>query len=261
MQAALLNIPRNPAEWNIWSFNHKISHDLIRQGVLAKLGIPLTDYEIDPTNPDDMSEWLQRHSQLHVDMDFGPWSAKHRPPGREPERRTGVDRMDSVKSPGTFRRGSEAGRSLIIGIEHYADVIEDLKPLLAEHHAELALYKDEIPLDPNFDLYFNLDRVGLIRCYTVRLEGVLVGYAIFSIVARHLHYAHRWAINDIIWIHPDHRNFGIGSELCDVFEADLARNGPIVIHIETKESAPELAMLLRHRGYGTVGVSLSKRFA
>jgi GNAT superfamily N-acetyltransferase len=151
--------------------------------------------------------------------------------------------------------------STVISVQKYADVIEDIKPLLGAHHEELALYKDEIPLDPDYGLYQKLNEMGLIRAYTVRLGGALIGYAIFSIVARHLHYAHRWAINDILWIHKDHRHFGIGSELCDVFEEDLRREGPIVIHIETKDHEPALAMLLRARGYDVVGVSLSKRFA
>jgi GNAT superfamily N-acetyltransferase len=150
--------------------------------------------------------------------------------------------------------------STVIGVERYADVIEDLRPLLGAHHEELALYRDSIPLDPDFETYQKLNDMGLIRAYTVRLGGALIGYAIFSIIARHLHYRHRWAINDILWIHPDHRNFGIGTELCDVFEEDLRRDGPVVIHIETKDHEPALAMLLRSRQYDTVGVSLSKRF-
>jgi GNAT superfamily N-acetyltransferase len=149
----------------------------------------------------------------------------------------------------------------VIGVEHYTDLIEDLKPLLVEHHDELAMYKDEIPLSPDYPMYQKLDEMGLIRAYTVRLGGALIGYATFSVLKRHLHYDHRWAVNDVLFIHPEHRNFGIGTELCDVFEEDLRRDGPVVIHIETKEFSPELAMLLRHRGYGVVGASLSKRFA
>ena len=69
LQAFLLHLPRSQTDWASWSFNHKISHDTIRAGVLAKFGRTLSDYEIDPISPDDMSAWLQRHAQLHVDMD------------------------------------------------------------------------------------------------------------------------------------------------------------------------------------------------
>jgi hypothetical protein len=68
VQAALWNIPRESTDWNEWSFHHKVSHDLIRQGIAAKGGPTLTDYEIDPISPADMSGWLQRNSQLHIDM-------------------------------------------------------------------------------------------------------------------------------------------------------------------------------------------------
>jgi predicted acyl esterase len=69
VQAALLNTPKSAADWNIWSFNHKVSHDAIRAAILAKTGVNLTSYEIDPISPADMSGWLQRHAQLHVEMD------------------------------------------------------------------------------------------------------------------------------------------------------------------------------------------------
>jgi GNAT superfamily N-acetyltransferase len=145
--------------------------------------------------------------------------------------------------------------------ESYADLIDDIEPMLAEHHAELALYRDEIPLDPEFEAYHRADRLGLMRFYAARRVGVLIGYAIFSMLERHHHYAHRWAINDILWIDPEHRNLGVGNGLFDVFEADLRGGGPIVIHIETKEMAPALAALCLARGYGPVGMSYSKRFA
>ena len=151
--------------------------------------------------------------------------------------------------------------STVISVEPYDQVVDDIRPLLVEHHAELAMFKNEIPLDPDYAAYEAGCAAGLLRIYTVRLGGALIGYAIFAVQPRHTHYAHRWAINDILWLHPAHRKFGIGTELCDFYEEDLRRGGPIVIHIETKEWAPELAMLLRSRGYVNVGLSLAKRIA
>jgi GNAT superfamily N-acetyltransferase len=141
------------------------------------------------------------------------------------------------------------------------EVETDLRPHLEAHWQELALYKDEIPLDPDWHSYRIFVGIGSVRVYTVRLNGTLIGYALFTVLSRHLHYNHRWAINDILWIDPEHRNMGNGNGLCDTFEEDLRREGPIVIHIETKEMHPELAYLLRARGYGPVGPSFSKRFA
>ena len=145
-------------------------------------------------------------------------------------------------------------------LEPYAAVVEDIKPLLSAHHQELALYQDEIPLAPDFTQYERACSSGLMRIYTAREDGRLIGYAIFVITPRHSHYAHRWAVNDIFWIDPEYRNFGNGNGLCDFLEEDMRRDGPVVIHIETKISAPALAVLLGMRGYSLVGPSFSKRF-
>lgn len=69
MQAALLNVPETQNQWNIWALHHRISHDAIRQALLAQKGIALTDYQLDPINFDDMKGFLQRNSQTHQEMD------------------------------------------------------------------------------------------------------------------------------------------------------------------------------------------------
>jgi GNAT superfamily N-acetyltransferase len=149
--------------------------------------------------------------------------------------------------------------------ENYAQMVPDLAPLLEAHWHELALFKDEIALAPDWEAYAKADELGNIRAYGVREDGQLIGYAVFQVLERHAHYAHRWAVNDILWIAPEHRNLGVGSALCEGFEWDLRwvglTAGPIVIHIETKAHAPELAMLLKARGYGPVGMAFARRFA
>lgn len=144
-------------------------------------------------------------------------------------------------------------------LEPYEAVVNDIKPLLPDHHRELALYQDEIPLEPDFSQYERACSSGLMRIYTARQDGRLIGYAIFALTPRHSHYKHRWAINDIFWIDPKHRSVGNGNGLCDFFEEDLRRDGPVVIHVETKIGAPALAVLLGMRGYQIVGPSFSKR--
>lgn len=143
--------------------------------------------------------------------------------------------------------------------ETFDSVVSDIAPLLDEHWEELALFKDEIPLDVDWGQYRRGYEAGLVRAYGVRDEGVLIGYAVFSVVERHAHYAHRWAVNDVIWIAPEFRNFGVGTLLCDTFEKDLAMEGPIVIHVETKLHSPALAALLVTREYSAVGPSFAKR--
>lgn len=65
----LLNMPQSADEWTQWSFSHRDSHNRIRAAILKQSGISLTDYQIDPINPDAFAYFLQNNAQLHGDMD------------------------------------------------------------------------------------------------------------------------------------------------------------------------------------------------
>lgn len=67
MLSALLNTPSTDQQWQIWSWHHRLSHDEIRQA-LFKRGVSVVDYAIEPINPSDPSGFLQRNSQLHLEM-------------------------------------------------------------------------------------------------------------------------------------------------------------------------------------------------
>ena len=148
---------------------------------------------------------------------------------------------------------------VVVTRETYASIVRDIAPMLDAHWQELAMFKDEIPLDVNWEAYNRGYDAGLLRAYGVRAGGTLIGYAVFQVVPRHAHYAHRWAINDVIWIHPNFRNFGVGSKLCEAYERDLADGGPIVVVVETKAHSPALAALLAAKQYLLMGSVFAKR--
>ena len=75
MLAGLLNIPHTNDDWSWFSYQHRLSHDRIRQAIKAQLGYDLTDYQIDPMDPNATDQFLQNNSQLHGDMN----SALHLP--------------------------------------------------------------------------------------------------------------------------------------------------------------------------------------
>lgn len=68
MLAALLNIPRNQNDWNIFSFHNRDQISLIRQAVLAQKNITLTDYQLDPINFAAFDQFLQNNQQAHTDF-------------------------------------------------------------------------------------------------------------------------------------------------------------------------------------------------
>ncbi len=147
----------------------------------------------------------------------------------------------------------------VIARERVVDVLEEIKPILLEHWAELSLYSD-IPLDPEYDVYEMLDKKGLLALYTIRTAGVLVGYAVYF-VRKHMHYRqHTWALSDIILVKKEHRNLGMGMKLFDTIESEMKSYwGVDVLHTMTKVMHPELAYLLESRGHQKAEVSYSLR--
>ena len=142
--------------------------------------------------------------------------------------------------------------------EDYFDAIEEGRHLLPEHKEELAIHKD-IPLDPDYAAYEAVARAGLMALYTVRVEGKMVGYAVYF-VRKHMHYqSASYAICDIILIKKGHRNLGLGTALFDFVEKDLAEQGVDVIHNGTKAGHPELAMLLESRKWVKSEIHYEKR--
>ncbi len=143
--------------------------------------------------------------------------------------------------------------------ERYHDILDEIGPLLVEHHAELAVYPD-IPLAPRYDIYEKADAIGDLAIYTVREGGKLAGYSVFFIPAGHLHYATaRWAMNDIIWIDPRHRNLGFGRAFVEFCDARLVERDVTIIHVGTKIKHPALLYLLTNCGYDKIEITLEKR--
>lgn len=68
MLPALENIPKSDSDWKFWAWHHRDSHNRIRSAILRKKGLNLTDYQIEPINPNDMTSFLQNNSSLHDDM-------------------------------------------------------------------------------------------------------------------------------------------------------------------------------------------------
>ena len=64
---ALSNIPHSEEEWRFWAWHHRDSHSRIRRAIKKVYGVDLTDYQVEPINPNDLTDFLQNNSQLHDD--------------------------------------------------------------------------------------------------------------------------------------------------------------------------------------------------
>jgi len=90
-------------------------------------------------------------------------------------------------------------------VEEYKTCIDDIVPLFYNHWKEVANNQDTVPLDPDFDRYKALEDQGMMRIFTVRDDGELIGYFI-SFISPHMHYKTTvYAINDILYMDPRYR--------------------------------------------------------
>lgn len=107
------------------------------------------------------------------------------------------------------------------------DIVHEVDDLLKLHYDEVALHRDTIKLDPMWEDYASLERMGRFVVFTARDDGRLVGYSAFF-VNKHMHYSGTTlAINDVIFLHPDQRKSTTGYRLIKFSHEQLKERGDI----------------------------------
>lgn len=110
-------------------------------------------------------------------------------------------------------------------LETIREGLHEIGPLLPLHYEELALDKDKVPLDPQYNLYLAREDRGEVIYMTLRENGKLMGYFI-GFIAPGLHYQTCLTCTmDIFYVHPDHRNGRGGLRLFRAVEKELRRRG------------------------------------
>jgi GNAT superfamily N-acetyltransferase len=142
--------------------------------------------------------------------------------------------------------------------ESFDVVLVDIQPLWLAHYEEIAWKQDKIKLEVDFDKYRKLEKGGVLRIYTAREDGVLIGYAFF-ILSQNLHYKSlKQAQNDICYVCPAKRGANVGKHLLrDFAETELRAEGVKVInlHIKTSYNWQKLA---ERWGYEHTEVNMQK---
>ena len=135
--------------------------------------------------------------------------------------------------------------------ETFEEAYKDALPLLEKHWAEISSNLD-IALDVNVEAYRLSEKSNLLRIYTARDEGVMVGYvAIF--VHKGLHYQQSLqATQDVFYVDPEHRGKMMGLRLIKFVEDNLRKEGVQVICQHVKIKHPALGRLLERSGYTAV---------
>jgi GNAT superfamily N-acetyltransferase len=83
-----------------------------------------------------------------------------------------------------------------------ADGVEEI---LIQNFEEIEIDRDKIPLAPDWPHYLELERLGSYRVISARVGGVLVGYNAFFINRHSRHKNSIFAVNDEIYMLPEHR--------------------------------------------------------
>ena len=112
-------------------------------------------------------------------------------------------------------------------VENLTAHLEDLKAFFPKHWEELALNKDKVPLDPQYDIYLRRDALGEVLFVTLRKDGPIVGYFV-GFVAPGLHYRTCLTLTmDIFYLDPEHRdgNPGPALKLFREVEREATRRG------------------------------------
>jgi hypothetical protein len=125
----------------------------------------------------------------------------------------------------------------------------EAKPLLEAHWEEVAHFKD-IPLNPDYGIYQQLEAMGVLRIYSMRREdGSLSGYVVF-LVKPNLHYQQSLqAFQDIVYVDPNERlNGAFFLMWCD--EQLKAEGVQVVCH--RVKHAVDFGPLLKRIGYESV---------
>lgn len=135
--------------------------------------------------------------------------------------------------------------------EAFAPFLEEVKPILPLHYAELALDKDKVPLAPQYDEYLRRDALGMILTVVMREAGELVGYFV-GFVAPGLHYETCLTLTlDIFWLKPEHRGQGGGAVLFKAVEAEARRRGVQRMFVGSKTHL-DASYLFNRLGYTKV---------
>ena len=105
-------------------------------------------------------------------------------------------------------------------VEAYSDCIEEMKEHYEDHYKELSVTKT-VPLEPDYEAYFTLEKLGISKVITCRKDNVLIGYIIF-VITPHLHYKScKTAVEDIYYVTKQERKGRVGIKLFQFAEQYL----------------------------------------
>lgn len=110
-------------------------------------------------------------------------------------------------------------------VESFQAAIPELMRLTPQHWSELALYRDRMPLAPQWDEYVRRERAGSLFLAAVRRDGRMAAYYIAQ-VAPGFHYRLTLTAHmDVMYVTPDDKGAGLCLPLMKTVKRELERRG------------------------------------
>ena len=144
---------------------------------------------------------------------------------------------------------------IVFNKESFKDTFEEAMPLIKRHYDEIAHFKD-IPLDPDVELYQQLEDTGLTRVFTVRKSNALIGYSLFFVRPNPHYRSSIQAVQDVIFIDKQHR--GIGRKFIAWCDDQLKSEGAQVVYHHVKNNH-NFGPMLERDGYELIDFVYGKR--
>ena len=139
-------------------------------------------------------------------------------------------------------------------VEQLKGAMDDIRPLLALHWTELALWTED-EFDPNWDLYIDNP---LIRLYTVRDERELIGYSIWVVCQDRFAKSTITAQEDAIYLMPQYRGTNVALRLVKWCENQLQTEGVHTVFHHMR-AGDEFGRLLESIGHKLVEQVYARR--
>lgn len=164
--------------------------------------------------------------------------------------RTAVERQFLESHPGQDfdEAWHELDRTTRFAVEPYGQTIAEMRELYREHWEEIAIDKDAIALEPDYESYADMDARGILHLVTARASGALVGYHL-SMIRGHLHYKSSiTCFTDIFYLKPAYRVGMTGYRMLKFFRDSVKSRGVQKIYMGTK-LAHDIGPLLERLGF------------
>lgn len=135
--------------------------------------------------------------------------------------------------------------------------MEDIAPLLEKHWNEISHYPD-ILLDPDYDKYLEIEKAGILRCFTARDENKLIGYVIYFVSTNPHCKSSIQAIQDLLFIQPDNRGIFLGTKLLKFANIELGKEG-VQVEYQNINAKHNFGPMLERIGYELIELVYAKR--